>query len=105
MVTGVWVGFDDRRPIGRNETGGRAALPIWLEIMQAAHTGPPLDFAMPSGVVSAVIDPASGLLAYPGLEGALDEVFLEGTAPTEQARRPEVAAPDAYLLEQFGGSP
>ncbi len=105
VVTGVWVGFDDRRPIGRNETGGRAALPIWLEIMQAAHTGAPLDFAMPSGVVSAVIDPASGLLAYPGLEGALDEVFLEGTAPTEQARRPEVAAPDAYLLEQFGGSP
>jgi penicillin-binding protein 1A len=105
VVTGVWVGFDDRRPIGRNETGGRAALPIWLEIMQAAHSGPPLDFAMPSGVVTAIIDPASGLLAYPGQEGARDEVFLEGTAPTEQARRPDVAAPDAYLLEQFGGSP
>ncbi|MCB9625795.1 MAG: PBP1A family penicillin-binding protein [Sandaracinaceae bacterium] len=105
VVTGVWVGFDDRRPIGRNETGGRAALPIWLEIMRAAHDGPPVDFPMPSGVVSASIDPATGLLAYTGMEGARSEVFLEGTVPTEEARRPEVAAPDAYLLEQFGGNP
>ncbi|MCA9576812.1 MAG: PBP1A family penicillin-binding protein [Sandaracinaceae bacterium] len=105
VVTGVWVGFDDRRPIGRNETGGRAALPIWLEIMQAAHHGPAVDFPMPSGVVTASIDPASGLLAYSGMEGARSEVFVDGTVPTEEARRPEVAAPDAYLLEQFGGSP
>ena len=32
-------------------------------------------------------------------------LFVDGTVPTEEARRPEVAAPDAYLLEQFGGSP
>jgi hypothetical protein len=56
-------------------------------------------------VVSASIDPATGLLAYAGMEGARTEVFLEGTVPTEEARRPEVAAPDAYLLEQFGGNP
>jgi penicillin-binding protein 1A len=105
VVTGVWVGFDDRRPIGRNETGGRAALPIWLEIMQAANQGPAVDFPMPSGVVTASIDPATGLLAYAGMEGARSEVFLDGTVPTEEARRPDVVAPDAYLLEQFGGSP
>ncbi len=105
VVSGVWVGFDDRRPLGRNESGGRAALPIWLEVMRAANSGPPVDFPMPSGVVTASIDPATGLLAYPGMEGSLEEVFLEGSVPTEQARRPEVAAPNDYLLEQFGGSP
>jgi len=35
LVVGVWVGRDDRRPIGPKETGARAALPIWVEFMQA----------------------------------------------------------------------
>lgn len=35
-VTNVWVGFDTPEPMGRGETGGRAALPIWIEFMQTA---------------------------------------------------------------------
>jgi penicillin-binding protein 1A len=34
IVAGVWVGRDDRMPIGENETGSRAALPIWMEYMK-----------------------------------------------------------------------
>ena len=102
VVTGVWVGFDDSRSLGRRETGTRSALPIWIEVMEAADQTPKeTTFAMPSGVVQARIDPASGLLAYDGQEDALEEVFLTGTAPIDVARPPDVADPDMFMMEQF----
>jgi len=39
LAVGVWVGRDDRRPIGPKETGARAALPIWVEFVQAVPAG------------------------------------------------------------------
>ena len=76
--------------------------------MEAADETPKEpDFAMPSGVITARIDPASGLLAYEGQEDAIDEVFLSGTAPVEVARPPDVADPNLFLMEEFeeeGGS-
>jgi penicillin-binding protein 1A len=108
VVAGVWVGFDDQRSLGRRETGTRTALPIWIDVMEAADQTPKeTDFAMPSGVIVARIDPASGLLAYEGQEDAFDEVFLSGTAPVDVARPPDVADPNMFLMEQFdeeGGS-
>ncbi len=102
IVAGVWVGFDDQRSLGKRETGTRTALPIWIELMNAADKTPKdTDFAMPSGVIVAQIDPASGLLAYPGQEDAVDEVFLSGTVPVEVARPPDVADPNLFLMEQF----
>ncbi|MCA9602222.1 MAG: PBP1A family penicillin-binding protein, partial [Myxococcales bacterium] len=90
VVAGVWVGFDDRRSLGRRESGGRAAVPIWTEVVAAAEDkAPALAFPVPSGVVTARIDPKSGLLAYDGMPDAIDEVFLEGTVPTETARSPD----------------
>jgi penicillin-binding protein 1A len=46
LSAGVWVGFDDKQvSLGKKETGARAALPVWLEFMQAALAGQPtLDF-------------------------------------------------------------
>jgi penicillin-binding protein 1A len=104
-VAGVWVGFDDRRPLGRRESGGRTALPIWVEVMESANAGlPRLDFARPDvGLETATIDPASGLLAYEGQEGALEEVFLEGTAPVERASRPDELDTGSFVMEQLGG--
>jgi len=97
----VWVGYDDSRPLGPKEYGGRAALPIWLAFMKRAHSGLPVrDFAAPAGVVTAVIDPATGLLAYEGEGGARDEVFIEGTAPIDTALPPDVLSLDAFMLEQ-----
>jgi penicillin-binding protein 1A len=108
VVAGVWVGFDDQRSLGKRETGTRTALPIWIEAMEAADKTPKeTDFARPSGVIMARIDPASGLLAYEGQEDAFEEVFLSGTAPVEVARPPDVADPNLFLMEQFdeeGGS-
>ncbi len=108
IVAGVWVGFDDQRSLGKRETGTRSALPIWIDVMEAADKTPKeTDFAMPSGVIVARIDPASGLLAYEGQEDALEEVFLSGTTPVEVARSPDVADPNLFLMEQYdeeGGS-
>jgi penicillin-binding protein 1A len=102
VVAGVWVGFDDQRSLGRRETGTRAALPIWISVMEFADQTPKeTDFAMPSGVITARIDPESGLLAYPGQEDAIDEVFLSGTTPIEVARPPDVADPNLFLMEQY----
>lgn len=97
----AWVGFDDARPLGGKEYGGRAALPIWLSFMKRAHEGRPVrEFAVPPGIVTAVVDPATGLLAFEGQGGAREEVFIEGTAPTGTALPPGEVPLDAFLLEQ-----
>jgi len=103
-VAVAWVGFDTPRPLGRGETGGRAALPAWLAAMKAAEADtPPQDFVPPPGVEVRVIDPASGLLVPPqGWDGpTLEEYFLPGTAPVEEAA-PEVLAEEDALLDLYG---
>ncbi len=86
QVAGVWLGFDhNEQPLGRAETGGRAALPIWLAFMQAAlRDRPQPDFPIPEGIVFARIDPKTGEAVEPFAPGVL-EPYLEGTAPVERA--------------------
>jgi penicillin-binding protein 1A len=84
IATGVWVGFDQNRLLGKGETGGRAALPIWLDFMRPALADrPPRDFAAPPGVVFARIDAKTGNLASPASESTLLQAFLEGSVPVE----------------------
>lgn len=84
VVAGAWVGYDTQRPIGRGETGARAALPIWLEFMkEAVKTAPEIDFEIPPGVVFASIHPQTGKLAPPNASYAIKEAFVEGTEPKE----------------------
>jgi penicillin-binding protein 1A len=102
-VAGVWVGYDDHRPLGTKESGGKSALPVWIEMMKEAHgKAPAEDFPVPMGVATARIDPASGLLAYEGEEGALEEYFLDGTVPSQTALPPDVADPNTFMMEQLG---
>ncbi|MCS6799377.1 MAG: PBP1A family penicillin-binding protein [Myxococcota bacterium] len=105
VVAGVWIGFDDRRPLGRRESGARSALPIWIAWMQGAHNGRPVtDFPVPAGIQVARVDPSSGLLAPVGAPGSIEEVFLEGTAPTATSTRPDVTDAAAFLAEQMGAA-
>jgi penicillin-binding protein 1A len=104
VVAGVWVGFDDHRPLGKGESGARAALPIWMEVIRAAvGDRPAVEFPVPGGITTARIDPKSGLLAYEGMQDALEEVFLEGTAPTQMASPPDVLDTGSFVMEQLGG--
>jgi penicillin-binding protein 1A len=61
VATGVWIGRDDRQPMGRLETGSRAALPIWIDFMQAALAAYPRErFPQPDGVLYASYDAGTG---------------------------------------------
>ena len=61
LVAITWMGYDQPRSLGRNETGGQSALPIWIGFMGSALKGvPQTGWPMPSGIVSVEIDPATG---------------------------------------------
>ncbi|MBW2557244.1 MAG: PBP1A family penicillin-binding protein [Deltaproteobacteria bacterium] len=84
LVAGVWVGFDDLKPLGKYETGSRAASPIFLYFMEKALAGTPVEsFSPPEGVVFAKIDPETGAPAGPDSGKYIFECFLEGTEPTK----------------------
>lgn len=85
IVTAVWVGFDDYKEL--NEHGSRAALPIWIDFMRVALAGKPEEsIPPPANIVSAKIDPNTGLLANPSQEDGIFEVFKSGTVPEEESQ-------------------
>lgn len=88
LTCGVWVGYDERQSLGRKQTGGETAAPIWAEFMKAATEGQPIkDFEPPKGadteLVTRKICLTSGLLAGPYCPGVRDEIFRKETAPTK----------------------
>lgn len=86
LVCATWVGFDDALPLGWGESGATTALPAFIELMKVAHEKKPaVDFVRPPSLVVARIDPATGLLPRPDQEDAIEELFLDGTVPTEVA--------------------
>ncbi len=89
-TTGTWVGFDDESPLGKSETGSRAASPIWLGFMKKVLVGKPVRvFQVPEGVVFSKIDAKTGLLPIPESEKTIFESFKEGTVPTEYTKTPD----------------
>ncbi len=83
IITGVWVGFDQEKPLGKDETGSRASCPIWLDYMKTVLKGKPIKyFPVPEQIIFAKIDPETGLLASPSSQATFFECFKEGTAPT-----------------------
>ena len=82
VVTTTWVGFDQYDLLGRREFGGSAALPIWIDYMRAALEGKPdVPRPRPNGLVSARIDPTTGLLARPDQTNDVFETFLQENVP------------------------
>ena len=82
LVAGVWVGFDQERPMGRQEVGGRAAAPIWLYFAEQALRETPVEvFPVPEGIVFVRVDPKTGDPAHFRTREAILECFLEGTTP------------------------
>jgi penicillin-binding protein 1B len=79
-ATVVWVGYDDNS--STRLSGAVAALPIWIRFMKGvAPSGGYSEFKPPSGITTAAIDPASGLLATEDCPVVITEVFREGTVP------------------------
>lgn len=100
QVAVSWIGFDQPHTLGNQETGGHAALPIWISYMGKVLQGVPDEaYAVPPGVVQAKINPstglrvdddASGLYEYfyqeflPPMEGSGESNILGGEAPAEK---------------------
>lgn len=86
-ITGVWVGYDEERSLGKGETGARSAIPIWLGFMKKVLENKPVRvFQMPEGVVFSKIDAETGLLPSTDSKKTIFECFKEGTAPTEYSK-------------------
>ena len=86
ITVGVWVGMDEKKTIGANETGAVAALPIWMDFMQAHIEGhpdrdSPPEFEPPGNIVFLAVNRATGRVVEPGAPGAIRETFIAGTQP------------------------
>jgi penicillin-binding protein 1A len=82
LLAGVWVGRDDFTEIGARATGGTAALPIWLQFMEAAH--PPTEvteFPVPPDVVLVRANELTGMPAGANAANSRLVPFLRGTVP------------------------
>ena len=90
LVAVTWMGFDEPRTMGRNETGGRAALPIWIDYMAIALKTTPIENpSPPKGVVTAKINPETGMRDQ---QGTINEYFFQEQLPPETD----------YLFRDFG---
>jgi len=101
IITSVWVGFDDERPLGEGEEGSRTAVPIWTSFMREALRGQPdRPRPMPAGLVTERISKRTGLLAGYNDADAMYETFMDGSLPPAASSgiTPSAAVP------QSGGS-
>ncbi|MDM8539677.1 PBP1A family penicillin-binding protein [Desulfococcaceae bacterium HSG9] len=82
IATGVWVGMDDFTTLGNRATGAKAALPIWIQFMQAALDGNPYQhFDLPDDVVRMRMDRTTGKQIEDAAAGAVDALFIKGATP------------------------
>ncbi len=102
LVTGIYVGFDDRRSLGETESGAHAALPIWVDFMkEALKQMPVVAFTIPEGVTFVKVDPATGLLeGEQEGQASTVELFTKGSEPTQSTQR-RLDPIDFYKLDQI----
>lgn len=82
VAAGVWVGLDFGGTMGNKETGARAALPIWMDFMEAALPDEPQQyFDLPDNVTRVQMDPDTGRLAAEESKYAVTALFKKGTEP------------------------
>jgi penicillin-binding protein 1A len=91
VTVGVWVGYDEKKPIGSGETGATTALPIWIDFMKAYidargdRKNPPV-FEAPGNIVFMPVDRATG---EPVETGGINEAFISGTQPARVPQQPQ----------------
>ena len=82
LVAVAWIGFDQPQTLGRNETGGTAALPIWMGYMGSVLKGvAEQPFTPPPGVVSVRVSPETGMRMSEGEGGIVDYFYQEYMPP------------------------
>jgi len=93
LVTTVWVGYDQERPLGEAEEGSRTALPIWVHFMREALKGVPQERRpMPDGLITLRIAPDTGMLASVENPNAILETFMVNHLPASTTAAGDAAA-------------
>ncbi len=88
ITVGVWLGHDEKKPIGGNETGATAALPMWIDFMKSyldlyADREHPPTFDPPGNIVFMTVDRDNGQPTDGG-DRIINEAFISGTQPSRQ---------------------
>lgn len=103
LLSGVWVGYDERKIIAEYETGARAALPIWKNFMESSLSlYEKKEFEVPDKIVFVTIDAETGRIATRHSQHRLSQAFIEGTEPKlndENPARPQ--SPDGEESEFY----
>jgi penicillin-binding protein 1A len=84
ITVGVWVGHDEKKPLGPNEEGARVALPIWIEFMKShiALKNERPEFSTPGNIIFLSIDGETGNVTNEPSRGTITEAFIAGTEPS-----------------------
>ncbi len=98
QVAVAWIGYDQPRTLGKLETGGTAALPIWIRYMATALKGTPdVPYSVPEGIMEVKINAYSGTHVYEDEEGIYEYFYQENPPPaTYVDLTPLEELPDAY---------
>ncbi|RFC62339.1 penicillin-binding protein 1A [Fulvimarina endophytica] len=84
LVVGVYLGYDQPRPMGKSATGGGMAAPVFIDFMSKAMEGqPPVDFVVPEGMELVAVNRSNGMRASGEGEGVIMEAFKPGTGPAD----------------------
>jgi len=95
ITVGVWIGMDDKRKsLGGDEQGAKAALPMWMDFMQAyiasrPDKDTPPTFQPPANIVFLAVDKNTGTAASGDGAGAITDAFIAGTEPGGLNRTPQ----------------
>jgi penicillin-binding protein 1A len=86
ITVGVWMGFDEKKSLGGDEQGAKAALPMWREFMEGYIAGRPdkdhpPQFTAPGNIVFLSVDKSNGAVMPPETPGSINEAFISGTQP------------------------
>lgn len=95
----AWVGFDNSDPLGNRETGGHAALPMWIKFMQEAlKETPEQELIPPPGITKLFIDPNTGMQTAAYNQNGIWEYFDENQ---QLPQYPVMTDPDPLPIREF----
>jgi len=101
LLAGVWVGFDDKTSLGKEESGSRAALPIWISFMDQALKNTPVETPPPpKGITLIKVNLETGLPSDGDSPETIVEAFIDSFIPwKEEGRERETSSGTPVSVE------
>jgi penicillin-binding protein 1A len=94
LLAGVWVGFDDKTSLGKDESGARAALPIWISFMDQALKNTPVETPKPpEGIALIKVSLETGLPSHGDSPETIVEAFIDSSIPWKKEGHEGESAP------------